>query len=54
MTESLKIYTFNVNGLGDKVKRKAIFQNIRDKEIDIMSYAGNTQHTPDTSIFDKR
>ena len=35
MTECLKICTFNVNGLGDKVKRKAIFQNIRTRKIDI-------------------
>ena len=35
MTECLKICTFNVNGLRDKVKRKAIFQIIRTRKIDI-------------------
>ena len=35
MTETLKICTFNVNGLGDWVKRKAIFQSLRDKKIDL-------------------
>ena len=35
MTETLKICTFNVNGLGDRVKRKAIFQSIRDKKVDL-------------------
>ena len=32
---TFKLCTFNVNGLGDRVKRRSIFNNIRDKKYDI-------------------
>ena len=43
----LTMCTFNVNGLGDKVKRKALFKNIRDANTDVC-FLQETQCTEKT------